>query len=298
MITVLKFCSRSGVLCQGLSFRKASRFLNVTYRPYTSRARNIKDKLDLYVKPLAFTTMVCTGSFCLSYVCYWRGREWVRHSDTLIKAWRWWDHVAGKEKIFCGILLVNTMVFCMWRFPPMQRSMAWYFQSVPDGRPVISMLLSCFSHYEFWHISINMFVLWSFMPAFEKIVGSDNAVPFFISAGVFSSLMSHYNALLRKDFIPSRGASGAIMGVITAVIAHSPDASVYLIFLPFVPIPAVWALGGVITLDLVGLIRGWKVFDHAAHLGGVLFALLYDQVFSAEVVKLKRMIKKLLPPSR
>jgi len=30
------------------------------------------------------------------------------------------------------------------------------------------------------------------------------------------------------------------MGVITAVIAHSPDASVYLIFLPFVPIPAVW----------------------------------------------------------
>jgi len=77
----------------------------------------------------------------------------------------------------------------------------------------------------------------------------------FVCVGVFSSLMSHYSALLRKDFIPSRGAvsnflkivwnhafcqSGAIMGVITAVITHSPDASVYLIFLPFVPIPAVW----------------------------------------------------------
>ena len=69
----------------------------------------------------------------------------------------------------------------------------------PFVGPVISMLLSCFSHYEFWHISINMFVLWSFMPAFEsthplvlakimltfvsEIVGSHNAVPFFISAG-------------------------------------------------------------------------------------------------------------------
>lgn len=30
-----------------------------------------------------------------------------------------------------------------------------------------------------------------------------------------------------------------------------------------------------ITLDLVGLLRGWKLFDHAAHLGGAGFGLLY-----------------------
>ena len=32
------------------------------------------------------------------------------------------------------------------------------------------------------------------------------------------------------------------------------------------------ALAGVVTLDLVGVIRGWQFFDHAGHLGGVLFA--------------------------
>jgi len=147
------------------------------------------------------TGMVGTGCNIMTLLkrslpCTW----YVTITLSLCQAWRWWKHVAGKERIFygtiiklsltdilspLGILAVNTIVFCMWRLPPMQRLMTWYFQSAPDRSmivykfyffqfvflfigPVISMLLSCFSHYEFWHISINMFVLWSFMPAFER----------------------------------------------------------------------------------------------------------------------------------
>ena len=33
------------------------------------------------------------------------------------------------------------------------------------------------------------------------------------------------------------------------------------------------ALGGIIVLDILGVLRGWQFFDHAGHLGGVLFAL-------------------------
>ena len=36
------------------------------------------------------------------------------------------------------------------------------------------------------------------------------------------------------------------------------------------------ALGGVIAMDIVGVLRGWKFFDHAGHLGGVLFAVYVD----------------------
>ena len=32
------------------------------------------------------------------------------------------------------------------------------------------------------------------------------------------------------------------------------------------------ALGGVVAMDTLGVIRGWQFFDHAGHLGGVLFA--------------------------
>ena len=29
-------------------------------------------------------------------------------------------------------------------------------------------------------------------------------------------------------------------------------------------------------MDIVGVLRGWKFFDHAGHLGGVLFAVYVD----------------------
>ena len=32
------------------------------------------------------------------------------------------------------------------------------------------------------------------------------------------------------------------------------------------------ALTGVVAMDLLGLVRGWQFFDHAGHLGEVLFA--------------------------
>ena len=32
-------------------------------------------------------------------------------------------------------------------------------------------------------------------------------------------------------------------------------------------------LGAVVALDVVGLVRGWQFFDHAAHLGGVAFGV-------------------------
>lgn len=81
------------------------------------------------------------------------------------------------------------------------------------------------------------------------------------------------------------------------MILTQPQSSVYLIFLPFVPIKSIVvsqtmsftvishvsfftvlhgvrkALGGLVTLDVVGLIRGWQVFDHASHLGGAFFAV-------------------------
>lgn len=33
------------------------------------------------------------------------------------------------------------------------------------------------------------------------------------------------------------------------------------------------ALIGIIAFDLLGILCGWKMFDHAAHLGGVLFGM-------------------------
>ena len=39
------------------------------------------------------------------------------------------------------------------------------------------------------------------------------------------------------------------------------------------PVSPQQALGAVVALDVTGLIMGWRYFDHAAHLGGVLFGV-------------------------
>ena len=42
-----------------------------------------------------------------------------------------------------------------------------------------------------------------------------------------------------------------------------------LIYSPFFP----QALKAIIAMDTAGLVLGWLVFDHAAHLGGALFGV-------------------------
>lgn len=54
-----------------------------------------------------------------------------------------------------------------------------------------------------------------------------------------------------------------------------PEATVSLIFIPFVPISIGLATGGMVALDVVGLLRGWRLFDHSAHLGGAVAGILY-----------------------
>ncbi|KAL0600458.1 Presenilins-associated rhomboid-like protein, mitochondrial [Plecturocebus cupreus] len=74
---------------------------------------------------------------------------------------------------------------------------------------------------------------------------------------------------------PSLGASGAIMTVLAAVCTKMPEGRLAIIFLPILTFTAGNALKAIIAMDTAGLILGWKLFDHAAHLGGALFGIWY-----------------------
>ncbi|KAG6331771.1 hypothetical protein ID866_7315 [Astraeus odoratus] len=134
---------------------------------------------------------------------------------------------------------------------------------------------------------------------------------FFISAGLFSGLVSHVVAtkvifprlLARasaqasikaspaasaiagstsatavtstREILPSLGASGAVYATVTLSALAFPDAEIRLLLLPFFPIPISTGVGGIILLDVVGALRGWKLFDHYAHLGGAAAGAIY-----------------------
>jgi membrane associated rhomboid family serine protease len=173
-----------------------------------------------------------------------------------------------------------------------------YFTS-PDFKPH-QIITSFFAHSPtlFTHILFNMFCLFTFGTALERVWGSKRFFTFYMICGVGASiivmLMVPYSA---NQFIKSLGAavgpnaeiliekfkmeytclgaSGAIMGVEAAFAYLFPNTELMLMFIP-VPIKAKYVIPGFILLDLFGGLgyTGNDGIGHFAHLGGALVGFL------------------------
>ncbi|KAH9167393.1 hypothetical protein EDB89DRAFT_129881 [Lactarius sanguifluus] len=82
-------------------------------------------------------------------------------------------------------------------------------------------------------------------------------------------------AATTPTILPSLGASGAIYGTVIISTLAFPDAEVSLVFPPTPSFPIQYGVGGMVLLDCIGILRGWRFFDHYAHLGGAAFGALY-----------------------
>ncbi|XP_071386932.1 presenilin-associated rhomboid-like protein A, mitochondrial isoform X2 [Centroberyx affinis] len=149
-----------------------------------------------------------------------------------------WSSLTEGQKTVTGIIAINAVVLCCWRMPSMQRSMIKYFTSNPASR-------------------------------------REQFLAVYLSAGVISTMVSYMCKTATGRLHPSLGASGAVMAVLAAVCAKVPEAKLGIILLPMVTFTAGNALKALIAIDTAGLILGWRLFDHAAHLGGALFGVWY-----------------------
>ncbi|KDN47550.1 hypothetical protein K437DRAFT_267840 [Tilletiaria anomala UBC 951] len=91
---------------------------------------------------------------------------------------------------------------------------------------------------------------------------------------------AHDNAELRArlaEFVShaSLGSSGAVYAALVMAACALPDARVGIIFVPFIAFPITWGVGAMVLTDLLGVVRGWRMFDHWAHLGGAAFGAAY-----------------------
>ncbi len=60
-----------------------------------------------------------------------------------------------------------------------------------------------------------------------------------------------------NEILPSLGASGGIYALVTMTALAYKDAEVSMFFLP-IAIPIQWGVGGMVALDAIGIIRGWR----------------------------------------
>ncbi|XP_040929365.1 presenilins-associated rhomboid-like protein, mitochondrial isoform X2 [Betta splendens] len=189
---------------------------------------------------------------------------------------QWWNKLTEGQKTVSGIIAANVIVFCCWRVPSLQRFMIKYFTANPASKTLCSpMLLSTFSHFSFLHMAANMYVLWSFSTSAVTMLGREQFMAVYLSAGVVSTFVSYVSKMVTGRFGPSLGASGAIMTVLAAVCTKMPEAKLAIIFLPMFTFSAANALKAIVAMDTAGLVLGWKFFDHAAHLGGAMFGIWY-----------------------
>ncbi|GAB5576624.1 presenilins-associated rhomboid-like protein [Prionailurus iriomotensis] len=231
------------------------------------------------IKPLFFTVGFTGCAFGSAAIWQYESlKSRVQSYFDGIKA-DWLDSIRpqkGRRLQKGGIIAANVFVFCLWRVPSLQRTMIRYFTSNPASKVLCSpMLLSTFSHFSLFHMAANMYVLWSFSSSIVNILGQEQFMAVYLSAGVISNFVSYVCKVATGRYGPSLGASGAIMTVLAAVCTKIPEGRLAIIFLPMFTFTAGNALKAIIAMDTAGMILGWKFFDHAAHLGGALFGIWY-----------------------
>uniref|UniRef100_U3F1H5 Presenilin-associated rhomboid-like protein, mitochondrial n=1 Tax=Callithrix jacchus TaxID=9483 RepID=U3F1H5_CALJA len=177
---------------------------------------------------------------------------------------KWWNNLSDGQRTVTGIIAANVLVFCLWRVPSLKRTMTRYFTSNPASKVLCSpMLLSTFSHFSLIHMAANMYVLWSFSSSIVNLLGQEQFMAMYLSAGVISNFVSYVCKVATGRYGPSLGASGAIMTVLAAVCTKIPEGRLATILLPMLTFTARNALKAINAVDTAGMILGWKFSDYA-----------------------------------
>uniref|UniRef100_A0A915PEB3 rhomboid protease n=1 Tax=Setaria digitata TaxID=48799 RepID=A0A915PEB3_9BILA len=184
-----------------------------------------------------------------------------------------------RDGVKCTFVLVgiNMIVMLMWGIKSWQLFMwRWFTNSFASKALCLPMVLSAFSHANMLHLVLNMYVLNTFAPlSIDQFLGIEQFWAFYITAAAVSSLAGITHKCLIRTNRRALGASGAIMALLVYTCMKMPDARLKIVFIPHFDFSAKSAVSGMIAFDFICLLLGFKMFDHAAHLGGSLFGLFY-----------------------
>jgi membrane associated rhomboid family serine protease len=135
------------------------------------------------------------------------------------------------------------------------------------------------------HLLFNMLALWMFGGELEERWGTRKFVTLYflfgIGSGLFSALYLFDPAM---SFTRILGASGAVIGLLTAYAVYYPDRQILLFFV--IPMRAWMLVAGYAVMSLLlAFTRGGGV-AHLVHLGGIVVAFSYLKGWPIVAVKI------------
>ena len=153
------------------------------------------------------------------------------------------------------------------------------------GQTLWTLVLHFFVHGSFFHLLINMFVLFSLGSLTERIIGRKRFFWLYIISGLFAGILSVLlsgffgNGIFEKAFggpeVYMVGASGAIFAVAGLLMVLLPRLRFSIIFLPFFSLPAYIMVPVVLFLTwFISVVSGLPV-GNVAHFGGFIAGMIY-----------------------
>lgn len=183
------------------------------------------------------------------------------------------------KNITISLILINVIAFLLQNVLGDGFTEQFILQSSDIWTRPWILLTSMFLHATPWHLAFNMYALFIFGPLLEERIGSKRFLTLYLVSGLLAGFISSF------FYARALGASGALMGIIGAVIMIMPTLTVLLYF--FIPMP-LWVAGIVIALmDAFGILFPSGV-GNIAHLVGMAVGLLYGYTLRAHKQKFNR----------
>lgn len=137
-----------------------------------------------------------------------------------------------------------------------------------------TLVTHMFLHQGFWHMAMNMLILYWFGNIAGDLLGDRRILPVYILGGLTGALFY----LASYQWMPmvggfALGASAATLAIVFTAVITAPDYSMHLILLGPVKIKYIGIT--ILFFDIIGTSGTSNTGGHIAHLGGTLFGIMF-----------------------
>ena len=212
--------------------------------------------------------------------------------------------VFKENDVLIRLILFNTIVFVavqviyviLWLFQigntvgfqGIPVPLHWYWLGAPAdlGNLIFkpwTVITYMFVHASFWHLFMNMLVLFFSGRIFREYLGTSRMLSTYIYGGVVGYVLY----MLAYNFFPIFsqgvseailvGASAGVVAVLIAVTAYTPNFTVRLFFTGF-EVKLKYLAAFLIVLDIIS-IKSSNPGGHIAHLGGALYGFYFARQY-------------------
>lgn len=200
--------------------------------------------------------------------------------------------IGSTPRAIKGLVIANAVLFIIQLIPTVGRYVTYFGSLIPYStflqfqlwRPFTYMFLH--STNGIFHILFNMLVLWMFGTEMESQWGSRKFLIFYFICGVGAAFFSVFS-LFTTPFIQVIGASGAVLGVLTAYAYYNPHRQVLLFFI--LPVNVRVLVIGYAIYSVLFSFQPGGVVSHLTHLGGIVVAFAYLKLFPKAEVRIERL---------